>query len=129
MRVAAEYDQFRGEAPILRWIYRITTNLCLNRIRERRTHPVVGDSDAILSRVEGRSADGVDRTTVIEILRRMDALTQRIAVYYYIDEMNMDEVAETVGCSRKTVGRKLERFRKKARAMVEASRAGARSVS
>jgi RNA polymerase sigma factor (sigma-70 family) len=128
VRVVAEHHTFRGEAPVLRWMYRITTNLCLNRIRQRKSHPLVTDPEDILRLVEQKSGDGVDRTTILQIMERLDELTQQIAVYYYLDDMTMDEVGETVGCSRKTVQKKLDGFKKSARAMLEAEPARPRST-
>lgn len=124
MRVVSEHERFRGEVPVLRWMYRITTNLCLNRLRQRRAHPVVADPELVSALVELRTADGVDRRTVLQLLDRHDEVTQQIVVYYYLDDMSMEEVAETVGLSRKTVGKKLEQFREKARVMLEAPARG-----
>ena len=117
VRVIEKHEQFRGDVPLLRWIYRITTNVCLNRRRQRRAHPVVDDPEAVLA-LAGPGADWVDRATVIALLGRFDAVTQEMAVYYYLDEMSMEEVAETVGYSRKTVGKKLDRFRVRAQALL-----------
>jgi RNA polymerase sigma-70 factor (ECF subfamily) len=118
VKVASQHETFRGDAPILRWLYRITTNLCLNRLRQRRTHPVVSDPEAVSNLIEDRNVDLVDRQTVVSLLSRFDIVTQQIVVYYYVDEMRMDEVADMVGYSRKTVGKKLDRFRKRARALL-----------
>nr|XP_061797975.1 ECF RNA polymerase sigma factor SigM-like [Nerophis lumbriciformis] len=117
VRVATKHDSYRGDAPMLRWIYRITTNLCLNRLRQKRTHPVVADPQAVLRMIDGTTRSE-DRGAVMTVLAAHDELTQQIAVYYFVDEMSMEEVAETVGYSRKTVSKKLERFRKRARAML-----------
>lgn len=113
-RVIAEHHTFRGEVPILRWMYRITTNLCLNLLRTRRTHPVVGDPEAV-DRLLAGSRDAVDRLAVAQIVGGLDELTQSIVVYYYLDGMKMEDVAELVGKSRKTVSVKLEAFRTEAR--------------
>ncbi|MBI2373775.1 MAG: sigma-70 family RNA polymerase sigma factor [Deltaproteobacteria bacterium] len=117
VRVIEQHESFRGEAPVLQWIYRITTNLCLNRLRQRRAHPIVTDPNAVLAIVAGER-DSVDRSTVVALLSRVDLTTQKIAVHYYVDEMSMEEVAELVGLSRKTVGKKLESFRKRAQALL-----------
>lgn len=117
VRVISEHHTFSGEVPILRWMYRITTNLCLNRLRKRKTHPVVEDAGAVLRLIDA-GRDQVDRHAVIQVLGTMDELTQRIAIYYYLDGMKMEEVAEIVGYSRKTVSKKLESFRTKARRML-----------
>lgn len=121
VRVVTSKDSFRGDAPILRWIYRITTNLCLERLRKRRTHPVVTDPEAVRRLVDGRGAPE-DRQAVLQILGRADPLTQRVAVHYYLDGMNMEEIADVVGYSRKTVGKKLAAFRADALAQLEGAR-------
>lgn len=116
-RVIAEHHTFKGEVPILRWMYRITTNFCLNLLRTRKAHPVVTDPEAVGRLLEG-GRDAVDRHAVAQVLESMDELTQTIAVHYYLDGMKMEEVAELVGKSRKTVSVKLEAFREKARRML-----------
>ena len=119
MRVYQQHASFSGEVPILRWIYRITTNLCLNRLRQRRAHPVVQDPDAVRALLDG-ARDPVDRRAILQVLAKMDPLTQQIAIYYHVDGMKMEEVAEVVGYSRKTVGKKLDAFRSRARRLLEA---------
>jgi len=117
VRVIAEHHTFSGEVPILRWMYRITTNLCLNRLRTQKTHPVTSDPESV-ERLLDVGRDAVDRRAVVQVMSKMDELTQSIAIYYYLDGMKMEEVAELVGCSRKTVSVKLEAFRTKAKRML-----------
>lgn len=117
MRVMDKHHTFSGEVPILRWMYRITTNLCLNRIRQRNAHPVVSDPASVQRLLAGsRSQD--DRQSVLQILDKTDELTQAIVIYTYVDGMRMEDAAQMVGKSRKTVSRKLERFRAKAQRML-----------
>lgn len=116
VRILVTQESFGGDGAMLRWIYRVTTNLCLNRLRKRRTHPVVSDPDAV-DRLANRDNPD-DRRAVLQILHRMDALTQQIAVYHYVDGMKMEEIGELVGYSRKTVGKKLADFRKKAKRLL-----------
>ncbi|MCC7380353.1 MAG: sigma-70 family RNA polymerase sigma factor [Deltaproteobacteria bacterium] len=120
VRVISSGDGFRGEGPVLHWMYRITTNICLNRLRSRRRHPAVSEPEAILRQLADPH-DAVDRHAVVEVLGRMDQLTQTLAVHHYVDGMKMEEVADLVGVSKKTVGRKLARFREKARRLLGGS--------
>lgn len=117
LRVATSKESFRGEAPILRWVYRITTNLCLNRLRKRKSHPVVVDPEAV-RRLVSDAGSLEDRQAVLQILEGVDELTQRIALHYFMDGMKMEEVAEVVGYSRKTVGKKLAGLRAHAARLV-----------
>lgn len=121
LRVYEQHHTFSGEVPILRWIYRITTNHCLNRIRRRKTHPTIEDPAAV-EKLLDHPRDQVDRRAVMQVLSRFDERTQQIAVYYFMDGMKMEEVAEVVGYSRKTVSKKLDAFKKKAKRLIEDGR-------
>ncbi|MEQ8277910.1 MAG: sigma-70 family RNA polymerase sigma factor [Deltaproteobacteria bacterium] len=121
LRVARSHDTFRGDAPVLHWMYRVTTNLCLNRLRQAKRHPVVHDPEAV-RRLTIDADDPADRQAVLFVLSRCDALTQSIAVHYHLDGMKMEEVASVVGCSRKTVGKKLAAFSERARRLLEDAR-------
>jgi RNA polymerase sigma-70 factor, ECF subfamily len=121
VRVIADFDTFRGEAPMLHWIYRITTNVCLDRRRKNQTHPTIEDPEAVL-RLIGETPDANDRRAILQVLGRVDQTTQALAVHHYVDGMKMEEVAELVGLSRKTVGKKLAAFRDKARRLLGGAR-------
>ncbi len=121
VRVLAEHTTFRNDAPLLHWMYRITTNVCLDRLRKRRTHPTISDPEAV-ERLIAETHTEEDRRAIIQVLGRMDATTQTLAVHHYVDGMKMEEVAELVGLSRKTVGKKLASFREKAKKLLGGSR-------
>src|SRR5688572_18675203 len=117
VRVIARYEDYRGEGPILHWMYRITTHVCLDRLRKRRTHPTVTDAEQVQRLIAGAPRHE-DRRAVVEVMAQMDETTQALAVHHYVDGMKMEEVAELVGLSRKTVGKKLAAFRDKARRLL-----------
>lgn len=124
MRVARSGETYRGDAPLLHWMYRVTTNLCLNRLRAKKRHPVVADPDAVrrLTSAGDFVAEHADRQAVLHVMAKCDRVTQQIAVHYYLDGMKMEEVATVVGYSRKTVGKKLAAFEKRARRLLEDAR-------
>lgn len=121
VRAIGSAKEFRGEGPALAWIYRITTNLCLNRLRQRASHPVVVDPEAV-DRLLAGGRQEEDRQAVLQVLARLDPLTQELALYHYVDGMNMEEVAQVVGYSRKTVGKKLAEFRAEAQRLLGGAR-------
>ena len=98
----------RGDA--LPWIYRVSTNHCLNVLRNRGRR---GEEALAVDReVDERSAAEVlpDRRLAHELLDRFDASTQAVVVGVLVDGMERDEVAAALGISRRTVSRRLERF-------------------
>jgi RNA polymerase sigma-70 factor (ECF subfamily) len=89
------------------WLYRVTTNYCLNVLRDR----------ARRTKLEARMIDPPVPTTsdariqLTQILRHVRPELQEIAIYYLIDEMKHEEIATVLGVSRRTIGYRLEAFR------------------
>ncbi len=101
------------------WTYRVTTNLCLNRLRDRRrraallrTHSEsvpVGRAETGQARVEaGRTlavmAEGAPK-------RELEAF-----VYCHVDGMTQEEAAQVLGVTSRTVRNLLVRFARRAKA-------------
>jgi RNA polymerase sigma-70 factor, ECF subfamily len=119
LRVMEKSPLFRGEAAPSTWLYAMATLHCLQRLRDHRAHGA--KLDRLATATSGRAASSPeDRLTVSRLLdRQSDEL--RLMVYLrYVDEMTMDEVADLVGYSRKTVGQRVQDFLASARAQLVA---------
>jgi RNA polymerase sigma-70 factor (ECF subfamily) len=104
--IAAEAKNVFDENPMA-WLYRVTTNLCLNRLRDSNHRA------KILSRYpveETREEDADAPILLRRILEDVPCELQDIAVYHYVDELSHDEIACIVGMSRRTVGNRLAAF-------------------
>jgi RNA polymerase sigma-70 factor (ECF subfamily) len=109
-------DRFRGDSSPWTWIYRITTNHCLNLIRSRKTWQNV--AGAITREQLALNLDGgqnqsqvlVDSLSFVELMKDEDETMQQILIAYYRDEMTQDEISDMIGISRKTIYKRLKKF-------------------
>lgn len=116
MRSGAE---FRGQSSPLTWMYRISTNHCLNVLRDRRgrmtkltvhREELVGDG---ASHPSGQVA--FDHDLVRRLLDDADDETRQCVVHTFFDDCTREEVAGLVGISVPTVRKRVEQFLERAR--------------
>ncbi len=120
IRVIGALSEFRGQSQPSTWLYRITTNLCLNRIRDtrrRRDHlSRIGDEVVHAGLVASPPEASV---TLRQLLPKLTPELAEIAVYYYADEMDQAEIAKILGVSRRTIGYRLDRFHSEAARLLQ----------
>jgi RNA polymerase sigma factor (sigma-70 family) len=92
----------------LAWLYRVTTNLCLNQIRDEKRRAGLLERRAPANDQHG--ADAESRAAASQLFERVPGELQRIAVHYHADEMTCDEIASLMGVSRRTIGNRLVAF-------------------
>ena len=86
-------------------LYRIATNLCLNRLRDRRRLPEM-PGDETLHRI-GASTDLDTPMLVDRLLRRHPESTRTMAVLHYVDGMTLAHVARECSMSVSGVRKRL----------------------
>jgi RNA polymerase sigma-70 factor (ECF subfamily) len=107
LRVLERGHLFRGDAAPSTWLYAMATLQCLQRLRDRTAH--AAKLDALASAT--RAALGVaveDRLALSAFLERQPEEVRLIVYLRYVDEMTLEEVAEVVGYSRKTVSLRVQ---------------------
>jgi RNA polymerase sigma-70 factor (ECF subfamily) len=121
LRAVTHAGEFRREASPFTWLYRISTNLCLNRVRDRKDQqPIEALAEALVAHAASPERSVIDRQRAERILKGMDEDTLRIVVYRYLDGMTQEEIAEVTGWSRKTLGKKLAAFEGRAHVLAPA---------
>ena len=113
MRLVEKPASFQGRAAVTTYLYAATTNACLNRLRnmKRRARLVT-----LFVRSPTPPAAVAEALVLFrETLARVPRELAEVAVYAHVDEMTHDEIAEIVGCARRTVGDRLARFEDAAR--------------
>jgi RNA polymerase sigma-70 factor (ECF subfamily) len=109
MRVIRMGGRVPPEPTPTAWLHRVTTNLCLNRLRDhsRRVGLLATEYQAPTS----TSPTGEPRAMVLDVLGRVPAELQDVAIYFFLDELTYDEIAQLTGVSKRTVSNRLTAFR------------------
>jgi RNA polymerase sigma-70 factor, ECF subfamily len=97
-------QELRPGPELLAWLYRVSTNLCLDRLRVHRATIQTPLEDNIpgmeASNDESRL---LDRDSVRRLLGAVDQRTREVAIYLYVDGMTQEEAAKISGMTTRSV--------------------------
>ena len=108
VKVLENIDSFREDASPSTWLYRITTNHCLNRLRnsKRREELWLEHGE---SAFPTRNKANQEKALLLRVVwQTLPEELVQIGTYYYLDGMTHAEIARVVGVSRRTVGNRLD---------------------
>lgn len=94
-------------------LYRIATNVCLNRIRDRARRPATPDEELLASIASYGSVDGGSHARLLLdwLFGRHPESTRTIAVLHYVDGLTYEEVARQTHLSVSGVRKRLRKLR------------------
>jgi len=100
IRAIGGLRSFKRQASFKTWLYRITINICLKQLRQRRRDnqgvvPSLDDPDEVPDRLMRREQQALLREA-IDRLPTKQRLTIILRIY---EGLSHQEVAETLGCS------------------------------
>lgn len=122
VRVLARGPALASGEDALRYLYRVSTNVCLNQLREQRVHERATPALVVRSSGGGSAEGGhADRQFVAALLARCDETGGAIAVMHYVDGMSQVEIAEILGITRRTVFNRLRKLEKIAEELMRTS--------
>jgi RNA polymerase sigma-70 factor (ECF subfamily) len=128
LRVYQAAKRYKPRAKFSTWLYRITTNLCLNYLRKKRRHKVISlqsststdeESPKLMERIahsDPTPQEALEKEEKNKIIR--DAigslsLRQRATIVLWMEEdLSYKQMAHILGCSVKSVERRLYWARK-----------------
>lgn len=113
LRVVQQRAQFRGDASPVTWLYSIATLYCLQQLRNQRRR---GEGGALKAEEPSTAPTLDERLSVEAVLALEDEQVRAMVILRYVDQLELEEIAQALGCSSKTVTRKLQRFLRDARA-------------
>lgn len=125
--------KFRSDAAFYTWLYRITTNLCIDQTRRRQRRPEVELDDAVepAPRVDAPTPPSTNPSPVADIEQRelgrqIDAALAELSPEHRaviqlreFEELDYAEIAQAVGCNIGTVMSRLFYARKHLRKILK----------
>ena len=100
------------------WLYRVTTNHCLNRLRDsKRRAELLVEHHGSVPGVWQSAHDPEAGAFLRQIWSALEPELALIGVYHYVDGMTQDEIARVLDCSPRTVGNRLQAITAQARAL------------
>lgn len=125
-RVYTRRHTFRGEASPKTWIYRITVNLCRDKLRSWALRRLVVAGEELISLlappepdVEERVLAEAESSALLEAVMALPVEFREVVLLYYYEEMETAEVAAALELSQGTVRSRLHRARARLKAMLE----------
>jgi RNA polymerase sigma-70 factor, ECF subfamily len=120
LKAFRRWDQFRGEASVRTWLYRITINHCQNLCQSwHNRHVQANSDDAIWENTPAKSDSPLSVLETKELGQRiqksLDALSDEYRLLLLLvadEELSYEQIAALVGQSTDAVRGKLHRARK-----------------
>ena len=107
------WEDFRKDAKLSTWIYRVSFNTCVSYYRkERKSGPNVSIEEIINIPVE-QEATKLERYREMHSLIRQLSYEDRAIILMWLDEKSYDEISELMGMKRNTLAVRLKRIKEK----------------
>ncbi len=109
------YGNFRGEARLSTWIYRIGLNTALSSIQKNKRRVSVSYPENIPHEMSEENKDHIREDKLKFLYQAIAGLTEieRALVMLYLDEKSYDEMEEIMGISAGTLRVKMNRIKEK----------------
>ena len=97
----------------LAYLYRAVTHRCLSLLRDEKNRArLLSLNQNALAPLRTRCDEAaIDMDLLLKLVQRLDDDTAQVLTYRFFDDMTQDEIAELVGVSRKTIGKRLHSIR------------------
>jgi len=113
-------DSFEFRSSIDTWIYKLTTNTCLNYMKSAKQKKYTGLENVNERTVLSGDSDSEDLQSRIHtseaikrVINKLNPKYRTIVILKYINDLSYSEIAEVLGCSIGTVSSRLNRCHKK----------------
>ena len=101
-------------------LYRMATNVCLNRIRDGARRPATRDEELLAVIATAQPDSAIDARLLLDrLFGREPVSTRTMAVLHYVDGLTYEEVARETHLSVSGVRKRLRRLRQRMKEMVD----------
>ena len=91
------------------WVYQIATRVCLHHLRDKQNRQrLLNTWGAPAWSRPSILASPDTRAFLNQVWRMLDDELVEIGTYHYVDGLSHAEIAQVIGCSRRTVGNRLK---------------------
>ncbi|MCE7993304.1 MAG: sigma-70 family RNA polymerase sigma factor [Roseivirga sp.] len=113
---------FKGKAKVSTWIYRVSLNTAISRVRKHKKSRVLYTEDV----PEPAQSDLTDKgleSQFVALYRGINKLkpVERAIVLLYLEEKSYEEISEIMGITKSNVSVRLVRLKRKLEKMIKAS--------
>ena len=112
VRVVRFLPSFENRSDITTWLYRVTYNVCMNRLRERERARSCCQHLAQANAAMRPSVDPADRLMVCEAVGRLPAMYRRPLVLFFFHEMSYRQIGHELQLPINTVKIRIHRAKK-----------------
>jgi len=119
-KVFKSLSKFKGESKFSSWIYRVTYNTCLDKIKKQKREPIVVTIDEFTEHQVCTIDNALDKLMAKERIKVIQDCLQMLPgdvgfllTLYYFEERSIEEISKIIGISNGNVKVKLFRSRKK----------------
>lgn len=118
--------KFKGDSKFSTWIYKVTYNTCLDRIKKNKKHyNDVAIDDFTFNKLESidnaleQMIDSERQLLIKKCIEKLPPDDAYILTLFYFEELSLDEISEIIQITSNTIKVKLYRARKKIAVILE----------
>ena len=110
------FPHFRGDCKPSTWVYRVSVNTCISRLRHERTQP---QTVALTMSMADLFPDEQEREQLRELYQLINRLgeLERALILLWLDDRSYEEMAEMLDISVSNVGVRINRIKAKLKQM------------
>jgi len=121
LRVYRFLPRFRGKGVPYAWIYRVTVNLCRDRLRKKCRYQwqLYDELELPASfNTESQVLSGLEQEALFTAVMNLPTEFREVVILYYLHQCDVKEIAKIIGISKALVKTRLFRARQKLKTLL-----------